>query len=172
MDRCVGGILPHDRFQAWLNLLQVHAVVTAKVEAELEASCGLSLAEHEVLLRLAHAPADQLRMYDLSDLLMISKSGITRLVDRLENRGLITRELSDRDRRVIHSRLTREGRAVLERAKPVLARSVDTYFAAHLSDGEITALRGALKTVLQANGSWAEQRCSPSYAEDPKAPAG
>ena len=166
MDRCVGGILPHDRFQAWLNLLQVHAVVGAKIEAELDAACGLSLAEHEVLLRLAHAPDDQLRMYDLSDLLLLSKSGITRLVDRLEKRGLIARELWEQDRRVIHARLSEEGRAVLERAKPVLARAVDDFFSSHLSDRDIASLRGALKRVLQANGSWAEQRCSPSYAED------
>lgn len=167
MDRCVGGILPHDRFQAWLNLVQVRSVVAAKIQAELEVTCELSLAEHEVLLRLAHAPEDQLRMFDLSDLLMLSKSGVTRLVDRLEKRGLIARELWDRDRRVIHARLTDEGRAVLERAKPVLARSVDAFFSAHLNDEDVAALRGALKSVLQGNGSWAEQRCSAAYAEDP-----
>lgn len=173
MDRRVGGILPYDRFQAWLNLLQVHSVVHTKIESELHAICGLSLAEHEVLLRLGHAPKDQLRMYDLSDLLMLSKSGVTRLVDRLEKRGLIERELCDRDRRVIHARLTKDGRRLLERAKPVLARSVDSFFSAHLSDDDVAALRGALKSVLQANGCWAEQRCSPSYAEDPaKASAG
>lgn len=168
MDRCVGGI-PHERFQAWLNLLQAHAVISSRIEAELDATCGLSLAEHEVLLRLAHAPDEQLRMYDLSDLLLLSKSGITRLVDRLEKRGFVTRELSKLDRRVIHTKLTAEGGAVLERAKPVLARSVDAFFSSHLSDADIKALRGALKRVLEGNGSWAEHRCSPAYAEDAEA---
>lgn len=170
MDRCVGGILPHTRFQAWLNLVQVHSVAGAKIEAELDAACGLSLAEHEVLLRLAHAPDGQLRMYDLSDLLLLSKSGITRMVDRLEKRGLVARELSDRDRRVIHARLTDEGTAVLQRAKPVLATAVDAFFSAHLSDADVAAMRGLLKKVLEGNGSWAEQRCSATYAEDRVAP--
>ena len=163
---CVGGILPHERFQAWLNLLQTYSVVSAKLEAQLDAACGLSLAEHEVLLRLAHAPEGHLRMYDLSDLLLLSKSGITRLVDRLEKRALVAREMSDADRRVIHARLTDEGRDVVERAKPVLARSVEAFFSAHLSDADIAGLRSALKRVLEGNGSWAEHRCSPTYAQD------
>jgi DNA-binding MarR family transcriptional regulator len=171
MDRCVGGILPHERFQAWLNLLQSYAVVSAKIESDLDAACGLSPAEHEVLLRLAHAPGEGLRMYDLSDLLLLSKSGITRLVDRLEKRNLVERELSDRDRRVVHARLTADGRAAMDRAKPVLARSVERNFSAHLSDHDIAALRSSLKRVLEGNNSWAEHRCSPAYAEDPATPA-
>ena len=171
MERCVGGILPHERFQAWLNLLQTYAVVSAKIEADLDAACDLSLAEHEVLLRLAHAQDGQLRMFDLSELLLLSKSGITRLIDRLEKRGLVSREMSEQDRRVIHARLSEQGRAVVESAKPVMARSVDRAFSAHLSDADIAALRTALKNVLEGNHSWAEHRCSAVYAQDPASPA-
>ena len=165
MDRSVGGV-PRARFQAWLNLLQTYSIVSARIEADLDAAYGLSLAEHEVLLRLAHAPQRQLRMHDLSDLLLLSKSGITRLVDRLEKRGFVARELSEHDRRVVHARLTELGSDAVEHAKPVLARSLEANFSAHLTDDDVAALRHSLKQVLEGNDAWSEPRCSPAYAED------
>jgi DNA-binding MarR family transcriptional regulator len=170
MERCDGGALDEGRFHAWLNLLQAYSIVSARIEAELDAACGLSLPEHEVLVRLIQAPERRLRMFDLASLLLLSKSGVTRLVDRLERRGLVAREMSPEDRRVVHTRLSDEGAAAFHRARPVIAAAIEQYFSQHLTDSDVTELRGALRKVLEGNGEWVELRCSPSY-EQTTAPA-
>jgi DNA-binding MarR family transcriptional regulator len=159
--------LDEGRFHAWLNLLQGYSVVSARVEAKLEASGGLSLAEHEVLVRLAQAPARRLRMFDLASLLLLSKSGATRLVDRLERRGFVARRMSPQDRRVVLATLTDEGQQTYERARPVVAAAIEEYFSQHLTDDDVTDLRVALRKLLEGNGEWAESRCSPAYEEAP-----
>jgi DNA-binding MarR family transcriptional regulator len=163
--RCDGGAVDEARFQAWLNLLQGYSVVSARIETELEASIGLSLPEHEVLVRLAQAPERKLRMFDLASLLLLSKSGVTRLVDRLERRGLVVRQMSAEDRRVVLAGLTDEGLKTFERARPVLAAAIEQYFAQHLADHEVSELRAALRKVLEGNGEWHELRCSPAYEQ-------
>jgi DNA-binding MarR family transcriptional regulator len=167
MERCDGETLDEERFQAWLNLVQTHAVVNARIEAELEAACGLSLAEHEVLVRVAGAPDRRLRMYDLAELVLLSKSGVTRIVDRLEKRGLVLRRMCETDRRVVYAALAPEGEQVLAAARPIMAAAIDRYFSRHLSDAEVSALRGSLRLLLEGNDAWAESRCSPPYAEAP-----
>jgi DNA-binding MarR family transcriptional regulator len=162
MERCDGGLLDDGRFHAWLNLVQTNSVVAARMEARLDAACGLSLPEHELLIRLAQAPDRALRMHDLSSLLLLSKSGITRVVDRLEKRGLVTRKMSDRDRRVILAGLTDEGVATLEIARPVFADGIQEFFARHLTDDELESLRGLLRKVLAGNDEWVAPRCSPT----------
>jgi len=169
MDRCDWGPLPAERFQVWLNLVQAFAVVSARVEEELDAASRLSLAEHEILIRLSFSPGGRLRMYDLADLLLLSKSGVTRVVDRLEHRGLVTRHTSKEDRRVVHARLSEEGARVLRMAQPVLGSAVEAAIARHLTDRDVAALRRALRRVLEGNGAWTKHRCSPSYCRDDEA---
>ncbi len=159
MERCDGGLLDDGRYQAWLNLVQAHSVVSARIEASLQQQCGLSLAEHELLIRLAQSPDRRARMQDLSSLLLLSKSGITRLVDRLESRGLVGRELSRSDRRVINATLTTDGIEVMDRARPIIAAGIDEFFSRHLSDTEIAKLRALLRKVLTGNDEWSETRC-------------
>lgn len=162
MERCDGGLLDDGRFHAWLNLVQTNSVVAARMEARLDTACGLSLPEHELLIRLAQSPDRQLRMYDLASLLLLSKSGITRVVDRLEKRGLVIRKMSDSDRRVVLAQLTDEGVATLAIARPVFAESIQEFFARHLTDDELASLRGLLRKVLAGNDEWVVPRCSPS----------
>lgn len=169
MERCDGGLLDDGRFQGWLNLMQAHSVVSARMGARLEAACGLSLAEHEVLIRLSQAPDRHLRMYDLASLLLLSKSGATRLVDRLEKRGLVSRKMSDTDRRVVLCCMTDDGVEMLERARPAIASGVEDYFSNHLSDEEIVSLRAVLRKVLHGNGEWIETRCSTMSEREPAA---
>ena len=166
MERCDGGLLDDAHFHAWLNLVQAHSVVSSSIESRLDAAVGLSLAEHELLIRLSQSPDRQLRMYDLASLLLLSKSGITRVVDRLEKRNLVARKMSDTDRRVVLACLTDEGVEVLEQARPFIAGGVDEFFSSHLNEKEIEALRGALRKVLEGNGEWVETRCSPSVERD------
>src|SRR5436309_916604 len=103
-----------DRMSAWINLVQADSVVSAGIEERLQRACGLSLAEHELLVRLGHAPEGRLRMLDLAHLLLVSKSGATRLVDRLTKEGLVERALCSTDRRVVYAGLTDKGRALLD----------------------------------------------------------
>ena len=154
------------RFRAWLNLLQAYSVVRGRIEPALERASGLSLPEHEVLVRLVQAPRGRLRMYDLASLLLLSKSGATRVVERLERRGLVAREMSPDDRRVVLARLTDEGRVAYGRSRPVMAAAIEEFFSQHLTDADVGHLRRALRKVLQGNGEWAEPRCSPEYEKE------
>jgi DNA-binding MarR family transcriptional regulator len=155
-----------ERLGAWLNLIQANRVVSDALELALEAAAGLSLAEHELLIRIAHSPDGRLRMADLASLLLVSKSGVTRLVDRVEQAGLVRRELSPEDRRVTFARITGAGRQALARANPAFAVGLERSFSTHLDDADVQCLRAALRKVLAGNGEWEEDRCSPDYASE------
>src|SRR5436309_1191480 len=129
-----------DRLSAWVNLVQTGSVVAAAIEERLQQACGLSLAEHELLVRLGRAPERRLRMLDLANLLLVSKSGATRMVDRLTKEGLVERALCSTDRRVIYAGLTDKGRDVLAGATPIFTDRIEQHFSSHLSRSDIAAL--------------------------------
>ena len=107
-----------ERTRAWLNVVQTNRVVSDALEEAVESAAGLSLAEYELLVRISNVEDGRLRMVDLADLLLVSKSGVTKLVDRVEQAGLVARESSEEDRRLTFARLTRDGRRALNRAAP------------------------------------------------------
>ncbi len=153
---------PDERFQAWLNLVQTYTVVMGRVEARLEAGIGLSLAEHEVLVRLYDAPDHGLKMVDLAGYTLLSKSGITRLVDRLETRGLVRRDLLPADRRIVLACLTDDGARAAEAGWPVLTAALEEFFTGHLDDRDVTSLLRGFRKILEGNGEPALERCSPA----------
>lgn len=159
-----------DRTGVWMNFVQANRVVAGAIEHDLQTAAGLSLAQHEVLLRLTHAPDGRLRMLDLARLMLLSKSGITRLVDRMEEARLVRRASCDADRRVTYAEITDLGRRVLDRATPVLAGGIEKCFAAHLSDADARALRGALRRLLEGNGEWSEERCTATLSDPERRP--
>jgi DNA-binding MarR family transcriptional regulator len=114
---------------------------------------GITPEEVELLMRLARAPDERLRMVDLSRSLLLSKSGVTRLVDRLEARGLVERAPSPHDRRVIWAQLTAGGRAAFEQADPVLAAAAAEYLGRHLTADDLAGLRGGVDKLLAAAGA-------------------
>jgi DNA-binding MarR family transcriptional regulator len=148
-------------FLAWLNLVQAAGVVAAVCETSLRAATGLSLAEHEVLARLEQA-GGPLRMQAVADRLLVSKSGVTRLVDRLVEAGLVAREPSAADRRVVHAALTAEGRRTLVASMPVLMAGVEEALGRHVDATDLAELRRILGKVLAGNGAWEEERCAPA----------
>jgi DNA-binding MarR family transcriptional regulator len=150
-----------ERIMAWLNLLQTHRVVLESIEAKLGVAAGLTAAEHEVLARLAIAEGGRLRMLQLANLLLLSKSGMTRLVDRLVGAGLVNRTTLPSDRRVVYAEITRSGRSALQRSMDAFADGVDEAFGRHLSDADVKTLRRLLRKVLEGSGHWEEERCSP-----------
>ena len=146
---------------AWLNLQQANRVLDGIIERRLRAETGLSTAEYEVLLRLRFSAGHPLQMSEIAALLLSSPSGTTRIADRLEKDGLITRETPPDNRRVVRVTLTEGGRRALERADTVFRDALRESFAAHLSESELDELRRLMRKLLEGNGAWSESRCSP-----------
>ncbi len=141
-----------DRLAAWQSFLRAHAVVTAALGDELEEQRQLSLPWYEVLLQL-HAAGGRLQMKELARAVLFSRSGLTRLVDRMVDAGLVRREQCPSDRRGMFAVLTPEGRRRLRGAAGVHLRGIEEHFARHLTDHDVRALGKALDEVLAAEGS-------------------
>jgi DNA-binding MarR family transcriptional regulator len=152
-----------DHVLAWMNLVQTYRVIQVAVEERLEAEVGLSGSELEALMRIAISPGGRLKMIDIADQLMASKSGVTRLVDRLEAHGLIAREVPADNRRVIYGRITKAGMDALGKGQPIFMAGLEEFFARHLSDSEIRQLRSILRKLLEGNAAWEYQRCMPDF---------
>ncbi len=121
---------------AWRGFLRVHTALIKSLDAELEAQHGLPLSSYEVLIALADEPGQKLRMAELADRALLSRSGMTRLVDRLQKQGLIARERCDLDARGSYATLTEKGRRLLAEARPAHLAGVRERFLRHLDDGE------------------------------------
>jgi DNA-binding MarR family transcriptional regulator len=128
------------RLGAWRSFLRAHAVVVGSLERELVAETGLPLPWYDVLLQLAEAPDRRLRMAELADRVLLSRSGLTRLVDRLVAEGLVRREPSPDDARGTYTVLTVEGIDRLRRAVPAHLGGVERHWLAHFSDDELRQL--------------------------------
>ncbi|MEP7041233.1 MAG: MarR family transcriptional regulator [Chloroflexota bacterium] len=140
---------PRDpRLETWRSFLVAHAQVRRQLERELQAEQSLGLGEYEVLLLLARADDRQLRMSELADRLVLSRSGVTRLVDRLEADALVERASCDTDRRGSWATLTKAGHDRLRRAAPTHLRGVGEHFLDRIPPDELDALQRTLDRVL------------------------
>ena len=141
---------PRDpRLEAWRTFLVAHAQLRRQLERELQAEQTLSLGEYEVLLLLAQADERRLRMSELADRLVLSRSGVTRLVDRLQEAALVARGSCDTDRRGSWAILTDAGHRRLRDASPTHLRGVGEHFLDRIPAGELEALRRTLDRVLE-----------------------
>lgn len=125
---------------AWRGLLQVHAALTKALDADLEAQHGLPLTSYEVLLHLDHADAQRIRMSDLAAKVILSRSGLTRLVDRLERAGLVEREPCPSDQRGFNALITHEGREVFDAARQTHLSGVRERFLSHFSEDDLATM--------------------------------
>jgi DNA-binding MarR family transcriptional regulator len=141
------GDLSAARRDAWYGLLRAHADITAEIDDELRARAGLTLGEYDVLVQLSSGPAEGMRMHELARAVVLSPSGLTRRVARLEQQGLVERTAANA--RVVRTSLTRAGRAALARGAPVNLDVVQRRFLAHLDDSE-AAMLAALWARLRA----------------------
>jgi DNA-binding MarR family transcriptional regulator len=135
---------------AWRAFLRAHATLMGTLGRELEAQRGMPIAFYDVLTQLAEADGGRLRMRELAEAVLLSRSGLTRLVDRMERAGYVTRERCVDDRRGAFAMITAAGRKALRRASPVHARGVVEHFVRHLSREETDVLAGALERVVDA----------------------
>ena len=142
--------LDEPRLAAWRAFLNAHAVVVDLIERDLAAADLIPLTWYDVLVALWEAPGHRLRLHELARAVVLSRSGLTRLVDRLEAAGLLRREPCADDRRGAFAVLTPEGRAAQLRSWPVYSRAIAEHFARHLADEEARTLTEALERVFAA----------------------
>jgi DNA-binding MarR family transcriptional regulator len=133
---------------AWRGMLRIHTALIRALDAELDAAHGLPLTSYDVLIYLQHAPRKRLRMAELADSVLLSRSGVTRLVDRLEREGLLVRDACDDDGRGLYAVLTRKGEEVLERARPTHLAGVRERFLRHFSEDELEQMAAYWERVL------------------------
>lgn len=144
--------LTPEEMEAWRAFLRAHARVTRVLDAELSDECDLPLGSYEVLLHLHNAPKYQLRMAELAERVLLSRSGLTRLVDKLVTEGLVTREVCETDGRVVYATLTDEGHDRLKKAAPTHLRGVREHMVDLLTPQELKVLAKALGRVAAAGG--------------------
>jgi DNA-binding MarR family transcriptional regulator len=135
---------------AWRAFLIAHARVTATLERELMAERGMPLAWYDVLVQLSEAEGAKLRMHDLARLIVLSRAGLTRLVDRMAAARLVERAPCADDRRGVFVAMTPAGRAALDAASPVHLRGVQEHFTRRLSAAQLASLRESLERVTAA----------------------
>jgi DNA-binding MarR family transcriptional regulator len=134
---------------AWFNFLNAHTDLTRRLDAELEAGHRISLAEHAVLLQLVMG-GGQLRMSELADTVLLSPSGVSRLVDRLVADRLLERQPCGGDGRAVYAAITERGRALLAEAEPTFSAALRRLFVGQYTPEEYERLAALLLRVAPA----------------------
>jgi DNA-binding MarR family transcriptional regulator len=145
--------LDERELRAWRGMLRAHAALTKALDADLDAAHGLPLSSYEVLMYLNDAEGRRMRMRDLAASVILSRSGLTRLADRLEREGLIRRESCPSDARGAYAVLTPAGAEQLAAARTTHLGGVRSLFLQHFSDAELDALAEAWERVVPGAAS-------------------
>jgi DNA-binding MarR family transcriptional regulator len=140
--------LTESELRAWQALIHAHHEVVSRLDEELRQAHGVTFAEYDVLLRLARAPGRALRMGDLAARVLLTPSGITRLVQRLASRGLIRRDVDASDGRAILATLTDRGLDLIRAAARIHVRGIREHFSGQLSPSQLRAVASALETIV------------------------
>ena len=133
--------------EAWGALTRTHAAISQRLQDALAAADFPPLPWYEVLATVAEAPEQRMRMGDLAEAMVITRGGLTKLVDRLIKAGLMERTFCETDRRVSYATLLPAGRDLLDEMRPVVVAELKVAFAANLSDAQARDLREALDQV-------------------------
>ncbi len=141
------------RIEPWRAFLQAHARITRRLDEELRAEHDLSLAEYDALLTIADAPGRRIRMRQLADLVILSKSGVTRLIDRLVLDGLVQRDACLSDARGAEAVLTSAGLERLRRASRTHLRGIDEHFLAALDLDDLAVIDRTMRAVAERAGT-------------------
>lgn len=135
-----------ERLRAWRLYWESALALADVLDAELERDAGIPLRWYDVLVQLEEKP-DGLRMNELAERILYSKSGFTRVVDRMEEAGLVSRVRPENDRRSILVVLTDAGRRTMDRARRHHRHAIEQHFSRHLTDSDIRAVTRALERV-------------------------
>lgn len=156
-----------DRLGPWRSFLQAHARLVRRLDTELRAAHGISLPEYEALLHLGRSPERRLRMTQLAGQVLLSKSGVTRLVDRLVADGLVERSTCPTDARGAEAVLTSLGLERLRSAAQTHLDGVDRYFVSAVDPDDLAAIDRAMDAIsrrtgeVDAEGNLAADACDP-----------
>jgi DNA-binding MarR family transcriptional regulator len=138
---------------AWVTFLRAHAEITREMSAQLQREHGLTLHDYEVLLHLSLAEGFMMRRVDLAQSVLLTASGITRLLEGLERAGFVEKATCQSDARVSYAKLTAEGRAKLRTAAVTHYRGVDELFSSRYSGSELEILAQLLARLPLAESS-------------------
>jgi DNA-binding MarR family transcriptional regulator len=138
-NQSAGGLtlLSDAELASWRGFLRVHAALARELDAELTELHGMPLSSYEVLLTVADAPGERMRMSEIADSVLLSRSGVTRLVDRLERDGLVARIPCEDDARGQYAVLTSRGREAFDKARVTHLAGVRTRFLERFDDDEL-----------------------------------
>jgi DNA-binding MarR family transcriptional regulator len=136
------------RMRAWQSLLIAHSALVSQLDHELQATLGIPLQWYEVLLRLYRAPGNRMRMQELTQSMFFTPSGVTRLVDRLVQAGLVKREQCPTDKRGFFATLTPKGVEAFREAGPLHLKGIQQHFGRHVSEEEADAMADAFTRVV------------------------
>jgi DNA-binding MarR family transcriptional regulator len=139
--------LAGSELNAWRGLLRAQAALVKTLDAELEQAHGLPLSSYEVLLFLDHSADKRMRMCDLADSALLSRSGLTRLIDRLEREQLVERVLCEHDARGAYAELTAAGAAKLADARATHLAGVREHYLKHFDEAELELLADFFERV-------------------------
>jgi DNA-binding MarR family transcriptional regulator len=149
----------HPAITAWARLLRAHGSATRELSAELQSEHGLTINDYECLLLLSHAEEGEMRRIDLAGELMLTPSGVTRLLDGLQEAGYVCNNSCESDARVKYAVLTEAGRRKLEDASGSHLQGVARLFGERFSDEELAMLGELLGRLPGASGD--ATACSP-----------
>jgi DNA-binding MarR family transcriptional regulator len=144
--------LPAAQFKAWVSFLRAHAAITRELSAQLQREHGLTLNDYEVLLHLSHAEGGRMRRVDLAQQILLTASGITRLLEGLEQSGFVCKDTCPSDARVSYAKLTDAGAAKLKEAAKTHLQDIDDLFLSRYSGSELATL-GELLARLPVTGA-------------------
>ncbi len=152
-------VLSYQVHAAWVSFLRGHAALTRALNAQLVADHGLTINDYEVLLRLSRAPERRMKRIELAQSVVLTPSGITRLLDGLEAEGWVEKAHCESDARVTYAALTEAGRQKLHDAAESHLADVDRLFTGHFDDAELTTLAELLGRL---GGRADGETCSPA----------
>ena len=151
------------RLNAFSLFVVANARLMTKLSEEVERGGGMALDVYDVLVTLESAPDHRLKLSDLADRIVLSRSGLTRRVDRLEGLGYLRREACPRDRRSIYAVLTEEGLAAREQAWPAFRSAIRAYFGDRMTEGEAKQMAAVMRRVIEP----LEKSCATRSEETP-----
>ena len=148
-----------NRLEAWVSFLRAHSAITRQLNADLLAEHGLTLNDYEVLLILDHSETGMMRRVDLAEQVVLTASGITRLLDGLERAGLVEKVSSSSDARVSYAKLTRGGREKLRAAAATHLSGIDDLFTSRFESSELESLAELLGRLPLSGKACGERSC-------------
>jgi DNA-binding MarR family transcriptional regulator len=164
------------RLAPWRAFLLAHARIVRRLDEELRAEHDLTIGEYDALVTIARAPDRRIRMRQLADEVILSKSGVTRLIDRLVDDGLVERSACLSDARGAEAVLTERGLARLRAASTTHLRGIDEHFLAVLDEEQLAVIERSLATVASLagapSGADASQSIGSADDADPGDPSG